>query len=192
MEGVRLNLVRNGQWNVFLAYGSRSVNSMVDQLSAFAYEVTRVALEVGMQGILGGRVRVEGVWGTWADLIRNVSKVTSNLADQVAFVNFDVQEEMLDLEMTVNSIATQLRTLANEVTQVSLEVRRGGILGGQAFVPEVQGMWKVLTDNVNLMAMNLTNQVRSIAEVTKAVVGGDLIEDNVERSGIERGSQWND
>ncbi|KAF9459630.1 hypothetical protein BDZ94DRAFT_1171284 [Collybia nuda] len=167
-----------------------TVNSMVDQLSAFASEVTRVALEVGTQGILGGQAKVEGVQGTWADLTRNVNKMASNLTDQVRsisevtkavalgdlgkLVNVDVQGEMLDLKMTVNSMVAQLSTLANEVTRVSLEVGTEGILGGQAFVPEVQGMWKVLTDNVNLMAMNLTNQVRSIAQVTKAVAGGDL------------------
>ncbi|KAJ2935713.1 hypothetical protein H1R20_g1381, partial [Candolleomyces eurysporus] len=183
-----------------------TVNSMVDQLSAFASEVTRVALEVGTQGILGGQAKVEGVQGTWADLTRNVNKMASNLTDQVRsisevtkavaagdltkFVNVDVQGmsflsaliitahialgEMLDLKMTVNSMVAQLNTLANEVTRVSLEVGTEGILGGQATVGGVQGMWKALTDNVNLMAMNLTNQVRSIAQVTKAVAGGDL------------------
>ncbi|KAG6333867.1 hypothetical protein ID866_5222 [Astraeus odoratus] len=168
----------------------QTVNSMVDQLSAFASEVTRVALEVGTQGILGGQARVEGAQGTWADLTRNVNKMASNLTDQVRsisdvtkavalgdlskVVTVDVQGEMLDLKMTVNSMVAQLSTLANEVTRVSLEVGTEGILGGQASVPDVQGMWKVLTDNVNLMAMNLTNQVRSIAEVTKAVAAGDL------------------
>ncbi|EKM75241.1 Tco1 HAMP domain related type IA HK [Agaricus bisporus var. burnettii JB137-S8] len=167
-----------------------TVNSMVDQLSAFASEVTRVALEVGTQGILGGQAKVEGVQGTWADLTRNVNKMAANLTDQVRSisdvtkavalgdlskqVNVDVQGEMLDLKLTVNSMVAQLSTLANEVTRVSLEVGTEGILGGQASVPDVQGMWKVLTDNVNLMAMNLTNQVRSIAQVTKAVAGGDL------------------
>ncbi|KAJ2913125.1 hypothetical protein MD484_g7293, partial [Candolleomyces efflorescens] len=142
-----------------------TVNSMVDQLSAFASEVTRVALEVGTQGILGGQAKVEGVQGTWADLTRNVNKMASNLTDQVRsisevtkavaagdltkFVNVDVQGEMLDLKMTVNSMVGQLNTLANEVT-------------------------RDLANNVNLMAMNLTNQVRSIAQVTKAVAGGDL------------------
>ncbi|KAG5340861.1 Hybrid signal transduction histidine kinase J [Termitomyces sp. T112] len=167
-----------------------TVNSMVDQLSAFASEVTRVALEVGTQGILGGQATVEGVQGTWADLTRNVNKMASNLTDQVRsisevtkavaqgdlskLVNVDVQGEMLDLKLTVNSMVEQLSTLANEVTRVSLEVGTEGILGGQAYVPDVQGMWKVLTDNVNLMANNLTSQVRSIAQVTKAVAGGDL------------------
>ncbi|KAI0031298.1 hypothetical protein K488DRAFT_52367 [Vararia minispora EC-137] len=167
-----------------------TVNSMVDQLSAFASEVTRVALEVGTLGILGGQARVEGVQGTWADLTRNVNKMANNLTDQVRsisevtkavamgdlgrLVNVDVQGEMLDLKMTVNQMVNQLSTLANEVTRVSLEVGTEGILGGQASVPDVQGMWKVLADNVNLMAMNLTNQVRSIANVTKAVANGDL------------------
>ncbi|KAG6827518.1 hypothetical protein H0H92_011459 [Tricholoma furcatifolium] len=173
-----------------------TVNSMVDQLSAFASEVTRVALEVGTEGILGGQAKVEGVQGTWADLTRNVNKMASNLTAQVRsisevtkavaqgdlgkVVDVDVQGEMLDLKLTVNSMVAQLSTLANEVTRVSLLVGTEGILGGQASVPDVQGMWKasafpyVLTDNVNLMAMNLTNQVRSIAQVTKAVAGGDL------------------
>jgi osomolarity two-component system sensor histidine kinase NIK1 len=126
------------------------------------------------------------------DQVRSISEVTKAVAlgDLGKLVNVDVQGEMLDLKMTVNSMVAQLSTLANEVTRVSLEVGTEGILGGQAFVPDVQGMWKVcqvpffffpilnyfqvLTDNVNLMAMNLTNQVRSIAQVTKAVAGGDL------------------
>ncbi|KAJ7599415.1 hypothetical protein C8J56DRAFT_1000597 [Mycena floridula] len=167
-----------------------TVNAMVSQLQSFASEVTRVALEVGTQGILGGQAKVDGVQGTWADLTRNVNKMARNLTDQVRSisevtkavaggdltknVDVDVQGEMLDLKETVNLMVAQLSTLAREVTRVSLEVGTEGILGGQAFVPDVQGMWKVLTDNVNLMAMNLTNQVRSIAEVTKAVAGGDL------------------
>ena len=159
-----------------------TVNSMVDQLSAFASEVTRVALEVGTQGILGGQARVEGVQGTWADLTLNVNvrfsaahcrlvsaerfnfslqKMASNLTDQVRSISevtkavalgdlskqveVDVQGEMLDLKMTVNSMVNQLSTLANEVTRVSLEVGTEGILGGQATVPDVQGMWHVRT-----------------------------------------------
>jgi len=122
------------------------------------------------------------VQGTWADLTRNVNKMALNLTDQVRSIsevtkavalgdlgklmNVDVQGEILDLKKTVNSMVAQLSTVANEVTRVSLEVGTEGILGGQVFMPEVQGMWKVLTDNVNLMAMNLTNQVRSIAEAT--------------------------
>ncbi|KAL4248978.1 histidine kinase [Abortiporus biennis] len=168
----------------------QTVNSMVDQLSAFASEVTRVALEVGTQGILGGQATVDGVQGTWADLTRNVNKMASNLTDQVRSisevtkavangdlsrtVNVDVQGEMLELKTTVNQMVSRLSTLANEVTRVSLEVGTEGLMGGQAYVPDVEGLWKVLADNVNLMAMNLTNQVRSIAEVTKAVASGDL------------------
>ena len=110
------------------------------------------------------------------DQVRSISEVAKAIAhgDLTKYVNVDVQGEMLDLKMTVNSMVKQLSTLANEVTRVSLEVGTEGKLGGQAVVSDVRGMWKVLTDNVNLMAMNLTNQVRSIAEVTKAVAGGDL------------------
>jgi osomolarity two-component system sensor histidine kinase NIK1 len=157
-----------------------TVNSMVDQLSAFASEVTRVALEVGTQGILGGQARVDGIHGTWADLTLNVNvsfpaahcrsgkcsliqcfvqKMASNLTDQVRSISevtkavalgdlskqveVDVQGEMLDLKMTVNSMVNQLSTLANEVARVSLEVGTEGILGGQALVPDVHGMWHV-------------------------------------------------
>ncbi|KAK0198025.1 two-component histidine kinase Le.nik1-like protein [Armillaria mellea] len=167
-----------------------TVNSMVDDLNAFASEVTRVALEVGTQGILGGQAKVEGVKGTWADLTRNVNKMADNLTDQVRsiskvtkavatgnltqLVDVDAQGEMLDLKITVNKMVEQLSVFASEVTRVSLEVGTEGELGGQAVVPGVFGTWKALTDNVNLMAMNLTNQVRSIAEVTKAVANGDL------------------
>lgn len=167
-----------------------TVNSMVDDLNAFAGEVTRVALEVGTQGILGGQAKVEGVKGTWADLTRNVNRMATNLTDQVRsisevtkgvatgnltkLVDVDVQGEMLDLKMTVNQMVRQLSVFAGEVTRVSLEVGTEGKLGGQAIVPGVYGTWKALTDNVNLMAMNLTDQVRSIAEVTKAVANGDL------------------
>jgi len=110
------------------------------------------------------------------DQVRSISEVTKAVAlgDLSKQVNVDVQGEMLDLKLTVNSMVVRLGTLANEVTRVSLEVGTEGKLGGQATVPDVQGMWKELTDNVNLMAMNLTNQVRSIAQVTKAVAGGDL------------------
>lgn len=108
--------------------------------------------------------------------MRSISEVTKAVAngDLSRTVNVDVQGEMLDLKTTVNQMVARLSTLASEVTRVSLEVGTEGIMGGQAYVPDVQGMWKVLADNVNLMAMNLTNQVRSIAEVTKAVAGGDL------------------
>jgi len=134
------------------------MNLMVEQLSAFASEMTRVTLEVGTRGILGGQAKVEGVQGTWTDLMWNVNKMASNLTDQVRsisevtravalgdlgkLVNVDVQGEMLDLKMRVNSMVAQLSTLTNEVTRVSLEVGTKGILGGQAFVPEVQRMWK--------------------------------------------------
>ncbi|ELU41304.1 histidine kinase 1, 2, 3 plant, putative [Rhizoctonia solani AG-1 IA] len=174
-----------------------TVNSMVDQLSTFASEVTRVALEVGSMGILGGQAQVEGVKGTWADLTRNVnvSNMASNLTNQVRsiakvttavahgdlrqFVEVDVQGEMLMLKNTVNSMVAQLDTLASEVSRVALEVGIEGRLGGQAVVQGVEGVWKVLTDNVNLMvrvhvALNLTTQVRSIAAVTTAVARGDL------------------
>lgn len=181
-----------------------TVNSMVDQLSTFASEVTRVALEVGSMGILGGQAQVEGVKGTWADLTRNVNvsplpeqfprsqdqNMASNLTNQVRsiakvttavahgdlrqFVEVDVQGEMLMLKNTVNSMVAQLDTLASEVSRVALEVGIEGKLGGQAVVQGVEGVWKVLTDNVNLMALNLTTQVRSIAAVTTAVARGDL------------------
>ncbi|KIJ42807.1 hypothetical protein M422DRAFT_253899 [Sphaerobolus stellatus SS14] len=142
-----------------------TVNKMVDQLSTFTSEVTRVALEVGTEGILGGQAVIADVQGTWADLTRNVNNMATNLTNQ---------REMLDLKLTVNSMVRELATLAQEVTRVNLEVGMEGILGGQAVVADVERTWKILTDNVNLIAMNLTNQVRSIAEVTKAVAQGDL------------------
>ncbi|KAF8752828.1 His Kinase A (phosphoacceptor) domain [Rhizoctonia solani] len=152
-----------------------TVNSMVDQLSTFASEVTRVALEVGSMGILGGQAQVEGV----KDLgrldeeceFRSIAKVTTAVAhgDLRQFVEVDVQGEMLMLKNTVNSMVAQLDTLASEVSRVALEVGIEGRLGGQAVVQGVEGVWKVLTDNVNLMALNLTTQVRSIAAVTTAV-----------------------
>ena len=136
-----------------------TVNSMVDDLNSFASEVTRVALEVGTQGILGGQATVEGVKGTWADLTRNVNRMASNLTNQVRsisevtkavaagnltrLVEADVQGEMLDLKETVNQMVSQLRVFANEVTRVSLEVGTEGKLGGQAVVPGVLGTWKV-------------------------------------------------
>ncbi|KAG8940973.1 hypothetical protein FRC04_004864, partial [Tulasnella sp. 424] len=144
-----------------------TVNSMVQQLNTFASEVTRVALEVGTMGVLGGQAQVEGVQGTWADLTNNVNKMAENLTAQVRSianvtkavasgdlqqtVQVDVQGEMLDLKNTVNSMVRQLYTLANEVTRVSLEVGMEGKLGGQAMVEGVEGMWEVLTNNVNMM-----------------------------------------
>ncbi|KAJ7718141.1 hypothetical protein B0H16DRAFT_1387856 [Mycena metata] len=167
-----------------------TVNRMVDQLSAFASEVTRVAVEVGTAGKLGGQARVEGVQGTWKDLTDNVNKMASNLTWQVRSISevtkavangdlgktmeVDVSGEMLDLKVTINEMVMRLGNFSREVTRVALEVGTEGKLGGQAEVEGVQGTWKDLTDNVNKMASNLTNQVRSISLVTKAVAYGDL------------------
>ncbi|KAJ3718826.1 hypothetical protein C8R42DRAFT_697269 [Lentinula raphanica] len=143
-----------------------TVNSMVNQLGAFASEITRVALEVGTQGILGGQARVEGVQGTWADLTRNsVNKMALNLTNQVRYIS--------EVTKAVNSMVVQLSTLANEVTRVSLEAGTEGILGGQTMGPDVQGEWKGLTDNVNLMAMNLTNQL-SLAVIFRRKIQVDV------------------
>ncbi|KAI9481135.1 MAG: hypothetical protein EXX96DRAFT_618094 [Benjaminiella poitrasii] len=166
------------------------VNSMVDQLREFSSEVTRVAREVGTEGKLGGQAVVQGVAGTWMDLTDNVNTMAANLTTQVrsiaqvtkAVANGDLSEkievetrgEMLDLKDTINDMVSQLRVFASEVTRVSKEVGTEGKLGGQAMVPNVAGTWYELTNNVNIMAANLTNQVRSIAEVTKAVALGDL------------------
>ncbi|KAF7333366.1 hypothetical protein MVEN_02352200 [Mycena venus] len=167
-----------------------TINNMVSQLSIFASEVTRVALEVGTEGKLGGQAKVEGVQGTWEALTDNVNKMAMNLTGQVRSISLvtkavalgdltqkvdvDVKGEMLDLKNTINGMVTQLHTLASEITRVSIEVGTEGKLGGQAMVEGTTGMWKTVTDNVNLMAQNLTDQVRSIAQVTKAVAGGDL------------------
>ncbi|KAG0273849.1 hypothetical protein BGZ96_004636, partial [Linnemannia gamsii] len=167
-----------------------TVNSMVEQLRTFAAEVTRVAREVGTEGILGGQAEVKGVDGTWKELTDNVNTMASNLTTQVRSIaevttavacgdlskKIDVQAqgEISELKLTVNSMVEQLRTFAAEVTRVSLEVGTEGKLGGQAVVKDVSGTWKELTDNVNTMASNLTTQVRSIAEVTTAVACGDL------------------
>ncbi|KAH7036972.1 hypothetical protein BKA57DRAFT_172483 [Linnemannia elongata] len=168
----------------------KTVNSMVEQLRTFAAEVTRVAREVGTEGILGGQAEVKGVDGTWKELTDNVNTMASNLTTQVRSIaevttavacgdlskKIDVQAqgEISELKLTVNSMVEQLRTFAAEVTRVSLEVGTEGRLGGQAVVKDVSGTWKELTDNVNIMASNLTTQVRSIAEVTTAVACGDL------------------
>ncbi|KAI8870636.1 hypothetical protein GQ42DRAFT_162570 [Ramicandelaber brevisporus] len=167
-----------------------TINSMVDQLNTFAAEVTRVAKEVGTEGKLGGQAEVHNVDGTWKDLTDNVNQMAKNLTNQVRdianvtkavaagdlslMVTVDVQGEIHDLKMTVNSMVDQLNTFASEVIRVAKEVGTEGILGGQATVKGVAGTWKALTDNVNLMALNLTNQVRDIANVTKAVAKGDL------------------
>ena len=167
-----------------------TINTMVDQLNAFAGEVTRVAREVGTEGKLGGQAQVSGVAGTWKDLTDNVNFMAGNLTAQVrniaevatAIANgdlskkitVDVRGEILLLKETLNTMVEQLRSFAAEVTRVAREVGTDGRLGGQAVVPGVGGTWKDLTDNVNLLAANLTTQVRNIAEVTTAVARGDL------------------
>ncbi len=167
-----------------------TINTMVDQLNAFAGEVTRVAREVGTEGKLGGQANVPGVAGTWKDLTDNVNSMASNLTGQVrniaevatAIANgdlsrkitVDVRGEILQLKETLNTMVEQLRSFAAEVTRVAREVGSEGRLGGQANVPGVAGTWKDLTDSVNAMAGNLTGQVRNIAEVTTAVARGDL------------------
>ena len=167
-----------------------TINTMVDQLSTFASEVTRVAKDVGTEGILGGQARVEGVSGTWKELtesvntmannltsqVRNIAEITTALAngDLTKKITVDVKGEILDLKNTINSTVDQLSTFGSEVTRVALEVGTEGILGGQAQVRGVSGIWKELTDNVNTMASNLTNQVRNIAQVATAVAQGDL------------------
>jgi HAMP domain-containing protein/CheY-like chemotaxis protein/signal transduction histidine kinase len=167
-----------------------TINTMVDQLNAFASEVTRVAREVGTEGKLGGQAQVSGVAGTWKDLTDSVNSMASNLTGQVrniaevatAIANgdlskkitVDVRGEILLLKETLNTMVEQLNRFAGEVTRVAREVGTEGRLGGQAVVPGVGGTWKDLTDNVNLLAGNLTAQVRNIAEVTTAVARGDL------------------
>ncbi|MEC0173543.1 HAMP domain-containing protein [Paenibacillus favisporus] len=167
-----------------------TINTMVDQLSTFASEVTRVAREVGTLGMLGGQAQVKGVAGTWRDLTENVNYMASNLTNQVRNIavvttavangdlskkiTADVQGEILELKNTINTMVDQLSTFASEVTRVAREVGTEGKLGGQAEVRGVGGTWKDLTEGVNNMARNLTNQVRNIAEVTTAVAKGDL------------------
>jgi signal transduction histidine kinase/HAMP domain-containing protein/CheY-like chemotaxis protein len=167
-----------------------TITTMVDQLNGFASEVTRVAREVGTEGKLGGQARVEGVAGTWADLTDNVNLMAANLTGQVRNIadvttavakgdlskkiTVDVKGEILELKNTINTMVDQLNSFASEVTRVAREVGTEGKLGGQAQVPGVAGTWADLTDNVNLMAANLTGQVRNIAEVTTAVAKGDL------------------
>jgi HAMP domain-containing protein/CheY-like chemotaxis protein/GAF domain-containing protein len=167
-----------------------TINTMVDQLNAFAGEVTRVAREVGTEGKLGGQAAVPGVAGTWKDLTDSVNSMASNLTAQVRNIaevataiadgdlskkiTVDVRGELLNLKETLNRMVEQLRSFAGEVTRVAREVGTDGRLGGQAQVPGVAGTWKDLTDNVNLLAANLTTQVRNIAEVTTAVARGDL------------------
>jgi HAMP domain-containing protein/CheY-like chemotaxis protein/GAF domain-containing protein len=173
----------------FLRIGT-TVNTMLDQLSSFAAEVTRVAREVGTEGTLGGQARVKGVSGIWRDLTDNVNLMANNLTVQVrniaevttAVANGDLSKkitvdargEVLELKNTINTMVDQLRSFADEVTRVAREVGTEGKLGGQATVKGVSGTWKDLTDNVNFMATNLTTQVRGIAKVVTAVANGDL------------------
>ncbi|MGW4927421.1 HAMP domain-containing protein [Streptomyces parvulus] len=167
-----------------------TINTMVDQLSAFADEVTRVAREVGTDGRLGGQADVQGVRGTWRDLTDSVNFMAGNLTNQVRNVaqvatavakgdlsqkiTVDARGEILELKNTINTMVDQLSAFADEVTRVAREVGTAGNLGGQARVRGVSGTWKDLTDNVNVMASNLTGQVRSIAQVANAVARGDL------------------
>ncbi|MFE0473790.1 HAMP domain-containing protein, partial [Streptomyces sp. NPDC058947] len=167
-----------------------TVNTMVDQLSAFADEVTRVAREVGTEGRLGGQADVKGVKGTWRDLTDSVNFMAGNLTGQVRNIalvatavakgdlsqkiTVDARGEILELKSTINTMVDQLSAFADEVTRVAREVGTEGRLGGQAQVRGVSGTWKDLTDNVNVMASNLTGQVRSIAQVATAVARGDL------------------
>ncbi|GGV40367.1 histidine kinase [Streptomyces pilosus] len=167
-----------------------TLNTMVDQLSSFAEEVTRVAREVGTEGILGGQAEVQGVSGTWKDLtqsvngmannltlqVRNIAEVTTAVAkgDLSKKITVDAKGEILELVTTVNTMVDQLSSFAEQVTRVAREVGTEGILGGQANVPGVTGIWKDLSDNVNLMAKNLTTQVRNISQVSAAVANGDL------------------
>src|SRR6187551_1324311 len=167
-----------------------TINTMVDQLSSFAAEVTRVAREVGTEGRLGGQAEVRGVAGTWKDLTDSVNSMAGNLTSQVRNIadvtkavqagdlskkiEVDVKGEVLELKSTINTMVDQLRSFASEVTRVAREVGTEGKLGGQAQVEGVSGTWKDLTESVNMMAANLTSQVRNIAEVTKAVAAGNL------------------
>jgi HAMP domain-containing protein/signal transduction histidine kinase/CheY-like chemotaxis protein len=167
-----------------------TINTMVDQLNSFASEVTRVALEVGTEGKLGGQAKVQGVGGTWKDLTDSVNQMGSNLTAQVRNIaevttavakgdlsrkiTVDVKGEILELKNTINTMVDQLNSFGSEVFRVAREVGSEGMLGGQADVPGVEGLWKDLTDSVNKMASNLTSQVRNIAEVTTAVANGDL------------------
>jgi len=167
-----------------------TVNSMVGQLRIFASEVVRMSVEVGTYGKLGGQAHVPNVEGTWKDLTENVNKMADNLTSQVReiarvtkcvaegvlteFITVDVKGEILDLKLTVNNMVRQLKTLSDEIIRVSVEVGTEGRLGGQANVEDVKGQWQVLTERVNMMASNLTTQVRSIATVTTAVARGDL------------------
>ena len=167
-----------------------TINSMVDQLQQFAQEVTKIAKEVGTDGVLGGQATVNDVQGTWKHLTENVNGMANNLTTQVREiaavttavangdlskkVTADVQGEILDLKLTINKMVDKLNMFAFEVSKVAREVGTDGVLGGQAKVEDVEGRWKDLTDNVNTMAQNLTSQVRGISNVTQAIAAGDL------------------
>src|SRR5205807_1767208 len=167
-----------------------TINTMVEQLRSFASEVTRVAKEVGTEGRLGGQAEVKGVSGTWKDLTDNVNVLAGNLTDQVrniakvttAVANGDLSQkitvsvkgEILELKNTINTMVDQLRSFAGETTDGAKEVGTEGTFGAQVEAKGVSGTWKDLTDNVNVMACNLTDQVRNIAKVTTAVAKGDL------------------
>src|SRR5947199_241444 len=169
---------------------AKTVNAMVEQVGAFTVEVTRVAREVGTEGKLGGQAKVKGVAGTWKDLTDNVNLMANNLTAQVRNsaevttavasgdvarkITVDVKGEILELKNTINTMVDQLNAFASEVTRVAREVGTEGKLGGQAEVPGVAGTWKDLTDTVNFMAANLTEQVRGIVKVVTAVANGDL------------------
>ena len=166
------------------------VNTMIKQLGVFTSEVTRVAREVGTEGKLGGQAQVREVTGVWKDLTESVNSMASNLTAQVRNIadvtiavangdlskkiTVDVRGEILQLKEAINTMVDQLRSFASEVTRVAREVGTDGKLGGQAIVPGVAGTWKDLTDSVNAMCGNLTDQVRNIAQVTTAVARGDL------------------
>ena len=168
----------------------RTINIMVDQLSTFSYEVTRVAFDVGTEGVLGGQAKIDGVRGVWSELTTNVNAMADRLTGQVRDiaavtkavakgdlskkVQADCKGEILELKTTINSMVDQLNQFSQEVTKIAKEVGTDGVLGGQATVHNVEGTWKDLTENVNIMANNLTTQVREIASVTMAVAKGDL------------------
>src|SRR5439155_1111843 len=169
---------------------AKLVNKMIDQLSVFTSEVTRVAREVGTEGKLGGQAQVKGVSGVWKDLTDSVNQMAGNLTAQVRNIadvtiavasgdlskkiTVDVSREVDRLKEAINTMVDQRTAFASEVTRVAREVGTDGKLGGQAQVPGVGGTWKDLTDSVNFMAGNLTAQVRNIAEVSTAIAGGDL------------------
>src|SRR5512143_868345 len=189
LETVRLDVEGRPLEGEFLR-SATIVNTMIRQLSVFTSEVTRGAREVGTDGKLGGQAQVPEVSGVWKDLTESVNLMASNLTAQVRNISdvtvavasgdlsrkitVDVRGELLQLKAALNTMVDQLRSFASEVTRVAREVGTEGRLGGQAVVPGVAGTWKDLTDNVNLLAANLTTQVRNIAEVTTAVARGDL------------------